>query len=72
MEDETLKEQANKILEQLTLVRNEFIKNKDELAVSIRKDVVAVELKNLLAESKDYNSLKDNISAYITKLLEDK
>ena len=34
MSDESVKEQAEKLLEQLELVKTEFVKNKDELAVS--------------------------------------
>lgn len=69
LEDLSVKEQARKIVEQLTVVKDEFIKNKDELAVSIRKDIVSTELKDILEHNKDYNSLYDAIKEYASKVL---
>lgn len=64
MEDE----QTKQIIERLQLVKDEFIKSKDELAVSIRKDVVAAELKDILLKNKDYESLKKSIDTFIKNL----
>lgn len=69
MEENNLKEQIQKVVDQLTIVKNEFIKNKEELAVSIRKDVVVAELRGLLDIHKDYNSLCNAIRVYIENLL---
>ena len=69
IENEQFKEQAQKVVDQLTLVKNEFIKNKEELAVSIRKDVVVAELRNILSANDDYTSLSNELNAYIDNLL---
>ena len=69
MEDESLKKQAEKVLEQLIAVKEEFLKNKDELEVSIRKDIVKAEIKAILSEATDYESLRDMIEAYINSLI---
>ena len=69
MGDESVKEQAEKLLKQLELVKTEYVKNRDELSVSIIKDEVAVELKSILDESKDYTSLHSAILFYIEKIL---
>lgn len=61
-------EQTKQIIERLQLVKDEFIKSKDELAVSIRKDVVAAELKDILLKNKDYESLKKSIDTFIKNL----
>ncbi len=52
----------------LTIVKEEFFKNKDELKVSKRKDVVAVELKTILDNNTDYTSLKSALQVYIDNL----
>ena len=69
MEDESLKKQAEKVLEQLIAVKEEFLKNKDELEVSIRKDIVKAEIKAILSVATDYESLRDMIDAYINSLI---
>lgn len=69
-ETDKLKEQAQKVVDQLMLVKSEFIKNKEELAVSVRKDVVVAELRQLLASNKDYTSLSNELKAYIDNLIQ--
>lgn len=69
MENESLKAQAEKVIEQLTAVKEDYIKNKEELALSIRRDVVRVELKALLQDNTDYISLKKALENYIDNLL---
>lgn len=70
MENESLKAQAEKVIEQLTAVKEDYIKNKEELALSIRRDVVRVELKVLLQDNTDYISLKRALENYIDNLLD--
>lgn len=56
------------MVDKLNLVKTEFIKDKELLKVSIRKDVVAVELKAMLDTNTDFNSLKTAILQYIDAL----
>ena len=63
------KTQLEGMVEGLTAVRDEFIKNKEELKYSIRKDVVAVQLRSILEECEDYNTLKLQIEKLIAELL---
>lgn len=69
MEDESLKRQAEKVINQLMEVKEEFVKNKEELAISIRRDVVKVELRAILEENSDFYSLKNALETYINNLL---
>ena len=69
MKNESLKTQAEKVIEQLTAVKEEFVRDKEELALSIRRDVVKVELRAILQDNTDYNSLKNAIEKYINNLL---
>ena len=62
------KEMVDKIVEQLVTVRNKFIQNNNELLVSVRKDVVATTLKDIIQKSKDYKELKLNLQDYINTL----
>lgn len=62
------KEMVDKIVEQLVTVRNKFIQNNNELLVSIRKDVVATTLKDIIQKSKTYEELKLNLQDYISTL----
>lgn len=64
------KTQLEGMVDGLTTVKEEFFRMKDELKVSVRKDVVATELKSILQDSSDYYILKDKITDYITKLYE--
>lgn len=52
----------------LTAVRDEFFKLKDEVKVSKRKDVVAVELKAILDKTDNYINLKAALQEYIDEL----
>lgn len=65
-------EEASKLEQQLidnlNLIKTEFFKNKDELKVSIRKDVVAIELKTIIDKSNTFDELKNNINSYISTL----
>lgn len=59
---------SKKLIDQLSQVRDEFIKNKEDLAVSIRKDLVAVELKDILTKNVSYWELKNALESYIANL----
>lgn len=68
MESSIMMEQANKIVEQLKVVKDDYVECKKELMVSIRRDVVAAELKDILLENVDYYALKEALDEYIKKL----
>lgn len=60
--------QLEDMVDKLNVVKQEFFKDKEELKVSIRKDVVAVELKSILQNTDNYLSLKKCIQDYIDQL----
>ena len=68
MEEVNIEEQAQKLIERLTVVKDEFIRNKDELLVSVRKDVVASELKDIMSKNTDYQSLTQALEVYISNM----
>lgn len=57
-------------IKKLELVKAEFIQMKRTLAVSIRKDYVKIELKDILAKSNNYEELQENLNKYIEEILE--
>lgn len=62
-------EEGNKLVHQLTVVRDQFVKNEELLRFSIRKDVIAAQLKDIITNNKDYNSIKQSIESLISDLL---
>lgn len=60
----------NELVKQLEIVKTEFIKDKELLKVSRRNDVIAVELKTILANNTTYDTLSSAIESYIDKLYE--
>ena len=64
-----LKEQEQKLIDQLTIIKNAFIKNQQDLKFSIRKDIVAAQLKDLLETNPNFYELKSALEAYIDNLL---
>ena len=62
-------QQVSNLLNQLNLVKDKFIKQAQELEISTRNDVVAVTLKDLIKNSKDYDDLKDKLNNYIDILM---
>jgi hypothetical protein len=62
------KTQLEGMVEGLTAVKEEFWRNKAELEVSIRKDVVAVELKSIIENTDNYLNLKAALKEYIDNL----
>jgi len=67
--DKDIIEEGNRLVHQLTVVRDQFIKNEELLRFSIRKDVIAAQLKDIIKQNKDYESLKQSIESLITDLL---
>lgn len=65
-------QQVSNLLNQLNLVKDKFIKQAQELEISTRNDVVAVTLKDLIKNSKDYDDLKDKLNKYIDILMQNK
>ena len=68
--DKDIIEEGNKLVHQLTMVRDQFVKNEELLRFSIRKDVIVAQLKDILKNHKDYDSLKNSIESLISELLE--
>lgn len=66
---DNLNQEAQEMVNKLTIIRDEFIKNKEELSVSVRKDIICANLKDLLKNNKDYDSLKLGLENFITELL---
>lgn len=64
-----INKEAEDLVNKLTLIRNEFIKNKNELLVSVRKDVVCANLKDILQNSNNYEDLKNKLENYIQQLM---
>lgn len=65
-------QQVSNLLNQLNLVKDKFIKQAQELEISTRNDVVAVTLKDLIKNSRDYDDLKDKLNNYIDILMQNK
>lgn len=68
MDELDLKKQEEDLVNNLILVKNEYIKMKEQLAISLRKDILLVELKDMLNNNTDFFSLKNAIEEYISKL----
>lgn len=66
---DNINQEAQEMVNKLTIIRDEFIKNKEELSVSVRKDIICANLKDLLKNNKDYDSLKLGLENFITELL---
>lgn len=65
---ENLKKLESDIVDKLISIRDDYKKTKEELFISLRKDVLLVELKDMLMENHDFYSLKNAIEDYIQKL----
>ena len=66
MNDNEMKNLSEKLVQNLEIVKNDYIHMKEERPFLIRKDVVAAELKDIL---QDENNLKENLLKYIDMLL---
>lgn len=67
-----MEKEAAYLIEQLNMVRQAFIKQKDTLAVSIRKDLVKADLKDILYNSNSYEELRNKLNEYIDNLIPSK
>lgn len=63
-----LHDMEKNLIEKLNEVKIIMDNQRDELAVSIRKDVVAVQLKDMLMENTSFYSLKSALEDYIKDL----
>lgn len=61
--------EAQEMVNKLTVVRDEFIKNKQELTVSVRKDVVCANLKDCLNNCNTYEELTEQLQKFIDNLM---
>ena len=68
---EDLKKQEEDLVNKLLLIRDDYKQTKEQLALSIRKDILLAELKDMLMENHDFYSLKNAIEDYICNLEED-
>lgn len=66
--DMKVSEQLTDFVNKLSIVRDDYVATKNELHNSIRKDIVKAELKDILYDSKDFDTLKINIEKYISNL----
>lgn len=64
-----ISKEAQEMVNKLTVVRDEFIKNKQELAVSVRKDVVCTNLKDFLNNCNTYEELTEQLQKFIDNLM---
>ena len=61
-------ELENQLVNSLKNFRQAYINMSNELKVSIRRDVVAVELKDILTNNSDNYSLRASLESYIQNL----
>lgn len=61
-------ELENQLVNSLKNFRQAYINMSNELKVSIRRDVVAVELKDILTNNPDNYSLRASLESYIQNL----
>lgn len=57
-----------KLIDRAMEVREEFIRLKDLEKISIRKDLLLVELKDIIQENTSFYSLKNALENYIQKI----
>lgn len=69
MENIDLIQQGKDIVEKLSIVRDDYIATKTELKLSIRKDIVSAELKEILSANPDFYSLRNALEEYINSLI---
>lgn len=67
-QDNNYKQIEDNIIHTLKDIKQSYIKMKEQLDVSIRKDVVAVELKDILINNVDNYSLRSALESYIQNL----
>lgn len=62
------KDATERLVATLQYIKEGFIEKDNLLKQSVLKSVVKVELKDILKNNKDYNSLKNAIQKYIDKM----
>lgn len=67
--ENNLQAQEDELIKQLNIVKQGFIKNNEQLKYSIRKDVIAAQLKDLLESNSTFYELKYAIENLIDDLL---
>lgn len=67
--ENNLQAQEDELIKQLNIVKQGFIKNNEQLKYSIRKDVIAAQLKDLLESNSTFYELKYAIENLINDLL---
>lgn len=68
---DNLKNMEEDLVNKLLTIRDDYKNTKEQLAISIRKDILLTELKDMLMENHDFYSLKNAIEDYIRNLEED-
>lgn len=67
--ENNLQAQEDELIKQLNIVKQGFIKNNEQLKYSIRKDVIAAQLKDLLESNSTFYELKYALENLIDDLL---
>lgn len=67
--ENNLQAQEDELIKQLNIVKQGFIKNNEQLKYSIRKDVIAAQLKDLLESNSTFYELKHALENLIDDLL---
>ena len=65
-----LEEQEKELINKLSMFRDAFKAQTIDLKCSIRRDLVAAELKDILVSNADFHSLKNAIEEYIKSLID--
>lgn len=68
MDKDNISQQTDEIVKKLSLVKDEFIRSKNELKVSIRRDIIITQLKDILVNNPDFPSLKNALEELIGEL----
>ena len=63
-----MKRLEEEVLNRALQIKDEYIKMKDTLAVSMRKDVIIAELKDILSEHTNFYGLKNALEEYIHRI----
>ena len=67
MEKIELDKQSQQLINGLSIVKEKFIENSEQLKVSVRKDIVIAELQDILDSNADIFSLREAIKETINK-----
>lgn len=68
-DNEEIGELTKQFINKLDMVRQDYIRCKDDLAVSVRKDVVSANIKSFIVDSNgSYDLLVEKLQTYIKSL----